>query len=189
VDDELDSQGKPSAITFQISGRILIAIAVVVGAGAIALAAFVIGRSTEAAPPGNGSPTTIPSPTTTPTTSVTATTTVALPGIPPCEAAGVSPVIRPMSLYLACADGGLGVTNVTWTSWGTVAANGMGTLHVNNCIPDCADGTSSSYPASISVTSPSSSSGVPIFQDITVVPTGGQGQVESSTTPGAWGAP
>jgi hypothetical protein len=98
-------------------------------------------------------------------------------------------VIRPTFVDLACADGGIGVTGITWDSWGTAAAYGSGTLNVNTCQPDCAAGNEQSYPASIEVFDPSDSSGVPVFQNVTVTPTGGEGQVESSTHPGAWGAP
>jgi hypothetical protein len=90
-----------------------------------------------------------------------------------------------MMLFLACATGDISVSGITWQSWGTVAAYGQGTLNVNNCVPYCAAGTTTSYPASVEVSAPSAASGVPIFQQVTVTPMGG-GQVESNTAPG-WG--
>ncbi len=131
--------------------------------------------------------TTLPSTTSPPSTTISAPSP-ALPGIPPCAAGPTSPVIRPTTVYLSCGDGSVSVTSITWQSWGTAAAYGTGTLNVNTCQPDCAAGNVDSYPASIEVSNPSSSSGVPIFQDVTVTPTGGAGQVQSSQTPGGWGA-
>ncbi len=135
---------------------------------------------------------TLPSVSTTSTPS-TATdvpvTAASLPGIPPCASGTTSPVIRPTTLYLSCGDGGLSVTDITWSSWGSASAYGNGTLHVNNCVPDCADGTYSNYPSGIEVSNPNDSSGVAVFQDVSVIPSGGAGQAQSNDSPGAWGAP
>jgi hypothetical protein len=80
------------------------------------------------------------------------------------------------------------MTGITWTSWTTTTAYGEGTAAVNDCQPTCAAGTVSRYPASIYVfgTQPGPN---PVFNDITVTPTGSTGKVESSYTPGDWGVP
>jgi hypothetical protein len=112
-----------------------------------------------------------------------------LPGIPPCAGGPTSSVIRPTAVFLTCADGGVSVTNITWSSWGTAAAVGTGTLNIKTCQPNCATGGTNSYPASIDVSNPNASSGVPVFQDVTAIPKTGGGQIETSTVPGAWGVP
>ena len=60
-------------------------------------------------------------------------------------------------------------------------------LHVETCQPNCVTGGENSYSASVDVSDPNNSGGVPVFHDVTVTPQGGGGQVESSTVPGAWG--
>jgi hypothetical protein len=112
-----------------------------------------------------------------------------LPGIPPCVAAGTSPVVKPTTVYLACATGGISVVEIKWQSWGRSAAFGEGTLNVQTCQPNCAQGGESSYAASIEVSDPSAVSGVPVFQDVSVLPKGAAGPVESANHPGGWGAP
>jgi hypothetical protein len=36
--------------------------------------------------------------------------------------------VRPATITLACADNGLGIQHMTWTSWTADAATGQGTL-------------------------------------------------------------
>jgi len=66
-----------------------------------------------------------------------------------CQA---SLVVTPSSYDLACADGGISLQGLTWSSWGAATAYGSGELSVNGCTPDCADGTFKSYPATALVT-------------------------------------
>jgi hypothetical protein len=119
----------------------------------------------------------------TPTTAAS----TALAGVPACLNRQPSPEIRPTTIDIACATGDYSVTGVTWQSWGPDAAYGQGMLNVNSCIPYCTQGTFYSYPASVEVSNPSTSSSGPMFQDVTVTPVGNQ--VVNSSSPGAWGAP
>lgn len=57
------------------------------------------------------------------------------------------PQVRPSSYVLACADAGLGLESVRWTTWTPRLASGYGTFYENNCTPDCADGKIIRYPA------------------------------------------
>lgn len=57
--------------------------------------------------------------------------------------------VRPAGITLACADNGLGVEKVTWTSWAASAATGTGTLWEKLCKPSCADGQIGSYPVAV----------------------------------------
>ena len=38
------------------------------------------------------------------------------------------------------ADGNYTITGLRWNGWGSSAARAGGINHVNNCVPDCADG-------------------------------------------------
>lgn len=47
--------------------------------------------------------------------------------------------VRPSTLTLA-ADGNYMITWLHWTGWGSSTARANGVNHVNNCVPDCANG-------------------------------------------------
>lgn len=66
--------------------------------------------------------------------------------LPDCQ--GV-PVRAPSTITFACADGGIVGTKITWTDWGSYYAHGQGTLSVNDCTPDCADGHFQKYRLSL----------------------------------------
>jgi len=53
---------------------------------------------------------------------------------------------RPTEIVISCADDGLGVGHLTWSSWTASSATGQGSLWMNLCKPDCADGTFAYYP-------------------------------------------
>jgi hypothetical protein len=49
------------------------------------------------------------------------------------------------------ADGSGYVTDITWSGWADATATGTGTLEANNCTPNCAQGTYTGYPATVTV--------------------------------------
>ena len=48
-------------------------------------------------------------------------------------------------------DGSVFVAGISWTNWGLAIATGSGTLKVDNCNPNCAQGTLTGYRATITV--------------------------------------
>jgi hypothetical protein len=48
-------------------------------------------------------------------------------------------------------DGSGFVAGITWSAWGTAEAQGAGTLKVDNCTPNCAQGKLAGYPATITL--------------------------------------
>ncbi|WP_147471702.1 hypothetical protein [Nocardia stercoris] len=62
------------------------------------------------------------------------------------------PVVRPDRIAFACADMGLTVDGITWTSWGPDKAEGDGTEHRNLCEPNCAAGKYVTEPAHVVLT-------------------------------------
>ena len=50
------------------------------------------------------------------------------------------PVVAPSTFVITCADAGIGVQDLRWTSWTPRLASGYGTFWENDCTPDCADG-------------------------------------------------
>jgi hypothetical protein len=51
-----------------------------------------------------------------------------------------SPSYQPTQIVLACADYGLLVQDLRWTSWTATTATAVGTFTYNDCNPDCAAG-------------------------------------------------
>jgi hypothetical protein len=57
------------------------------------------------------------------------------------------PVVAPSTLIITCADAGIGVQHLHWTSWTPKLAGGYGTFWEDDCTPDCADGHFHYYPS------------------------------------------
>ncbi len=204
TDDKPGSHDQRAGVTLHVSRRGLTIFTLVVGTIAIAGVAFGVGRFTSVGQvrhvnrtaagkrgptattkPGStsasSSTTTTRPTTTTPATSTPPTTSApAFPGVPVCQPSTTPPVIRPTVIYFACVTGNVSVTNITWQSWGAAIAVGSGTLNVNNCEPDCANGTFAKYPASIELSDPTNATGTPMFQYVSVV-NHGNGPTEVGT--------
>ena len=54
--------------------------------------------------------------------------------------------VKPGTISLACADNGIGLTHLHWTSWTPQLASAYGTTWVNDCKPSCAEGHVHYYP-------------------------------------------
>ena len=64
-----------------------------------------------------------------------------------CAGKGVA---KPTSITLTCADGGVSVNKITWSSWHPDQAVGKGVLSWNTCLPqNCAAGIGLTYPVTI----------------------------------------
>ncbi len=50
------------------------------------------------------------------------------------------PEYKPEAITLTCADGGVSIAEITWTSWSAEGAKGNGTWSENLCEPSCAEG-------------------------------------------------
>ena len=50
------------------------------------------------------------------------------------------PEYKPKAITLTCADGGLYVDEIVWSTWSKTGATGSGTFHENLCEPSCAEG-------------------------------------------------
>jgi hypothetical protein len=48
--------------------------------------------------------------------------------------------VKPGTIALACADNGMGLTHLHWTSWTPELASAYGTEWQNDCKPNCAEG-------------------------------------------------
>jgi len=52
---------------------------------------------------------------------------------------------------LVTGDGSEFVTDLVWTGWGLATATGSGTMKIDNCNPNCAQGTFTDYVATVVV--------------------------------------
>jgi hypothetical protein len=148
------------------------------GIGSLAIASLVGGcggspyaarLSPTTTEPSSISTTTMPAPTTTMTAPTTTTQPPPVPGVvADCltEPDSYPTSIKPTSIVLACADDGIRVEDVSWTSWMATTANGAGTIWENDCTPSCADGTFHYYPASITLSGVKSSIEGPVFSQL-----------------------
>ena len=63
------------------------------------------------------------------------------------------PKVRPSGFVLTCADAGDVLTGMQWVNWASEAF-AAGTEKINNCTPNCAQGTFISYPVLITLWRP-----------------------------------
>lgn len=116
-----------------------------------------------------------------PPTPTTTTQPATAPAAPPGPAAlpgvvddcsgpgptGTRTAVEPASIMIACADGGLRLEDLTWTSWTSTSAEGHGVLLANDCTPDCAQGTFHSFPGAFELSHPEPSSSGVVFSEVT----------------------
>ena len=67
-----------------------------------------------------------------------------------CSTNFCHPQVRPSIQYFG-AGGTLRMTNLNWRSWRASSAYARGTRAVNDCIPNCGQGTIHYYPGSITL--------------------------------------
>jgi PASTA domain len=132
-------------------------------------------------------PATAPSVTTSSTT--TSTTAVStLPAAPPCDTQppGGSG-IRPTTIFFGCATSNDYLGSISWSSWTPTTGTGAAEHKINNCQPDCAAGTYSTFPVEVQLSNPGYLGGEFVFRTITTTPTTGVGKSETATATGLYG--
>lgn len=90
------------------------------------------------------------SPAATPLRVVTVCTFPAVPGNCTGSNAGSGMKVQPAQIVTS-ADGSGYVKDITWSGWGNATATGAGTLEADNCTPNCAQGTYTGYPATVTL--------------------------------------
>jgi hypothetical protein len=86
---------------------------------------------------------------------------------------------RPSAIQFS-VDGGNVVTRIRWSSWGDRTATGSGTVGRDDCIPNCAEGTTRYVPASITLSAPGAAG------EWTVITETVQGHRSTFTMSGHW---
>jgi len=130
------------------------------------------------------SSTTTSPPATTSTTTTTAppstTTTAAVPALVPLG--GATPLYRP-SQFNYTQDGTGSVSNITWSTWSSAGATGTGTVNLNNCVPNCASGTFTGYPATVTLSGASQTSQGYVFTQMVISAPGSPDPTQTFTIP------
>jgi hypothetical protein len=80
---------------------------------------------------------------------------------------------QPAEILLS-GDGSTFVNDISWTGWGENGATGSGTLRIDNCNPNCAQGTLTPYVATVTVSglAPYGSTGDEGYNEMTVTAAG-----------------
>ena len=61
---------------------------------------------------------------------------------------------RPSTVIVTCADAGLSIQKITWSSFGGATASASGSAHINSCTPNCTAGKFSVYSVQITASKP-----------------------------------
>jgi hypothetical protein len=57
-----------------------------------------------------------------------------------------APLVRPSTFVISCADDGVYLNHLDWTSWTPNIASAVGKLEINSCSPSCVAGVFRAYP-------------------------------------------
>ena len=90
-------------------------------------------------------------------------------------------------IFVGCATSADNLSPIRWASWTAAGATGNGMHNINNCEPDCAAGTFTSFPVSVALSDPVSVDGMLVFATISMTPTTDVGQPETVTAAGLGG--
>jgi hypothetical protein len=80
---------------------------------------------------------------------------------------------RPKLLTLTCGDGNTALSGLRWSSFGGASASASGTLEMNTCEPNCAQGKVVRYPVAVKASEERAcKAGVRVYNKLTLRFTG-----------------
>jgi hypothetical protein len=88
--------------------------------------------------------------------------------------------MRPSIIYFS-GDSGNVVTAISWSSWNAESATGNGSWGYNSCVPTCAGGAVTNYPATITLSDPVNGQ----FEKIQEIQSGPNGSTNNYSLPDA----
>lgn len=86
--------------------------------------------------------------------------------------------VEPKSIMVACGDGNFYVTGIRWTSWTATKATGTGTVHANDCTPNCAAGHFHTARGTVALSKPTRCKGSLAFSHLHVSSPPGDSDVD-----------
>lgn len=92
-------------------------------------------------------------------------------------------VERPKQIVITCADAGVVIQRITWTSWTATKAKGSGTLVWNTCLPEtCVAGIVQKYRVRVTLGGVASAPNAPVFTKVLLgFPRGGPAALGSGS--------
>ncbi|HTY29530.1 MAG TPA: hypothetical protein VMD51_15520 [Mycobacterium sp.] len=102
---------------------------------------------------------------------------------PPCNAGQAGSGLRPTLIFIGCATSADYLSRLVWTDWTATSATAAAVHNVDNCKPDCAQGTYLRFPVRVTLSGPDRQAGVTIFHRISAIPTTTVGTAETATVP------
>ena len=92
-------------------------------------------------------------------------------------------VTKPTSIVITCADAGVSINKIKWSSWDLNAAKGTGILSWNTCLPKtCVAGVTVKYPVAITLGGVASAPNLNVFSKVDVAfPKGGPASLETGS--------
>jgi hypothetical protein len=93
------------------------------------------------------------------------------------------PEQKPKTILLTCADGGIRIEQLTWTTWSSTNASGYGTYLENNCVPDCSEGEYKATKVNLMLDNLTQHKGKHFFKNLNIVIEQDQKQFPSQITP------
>lgn len=99
-----------------------------------------------------------------------------------CESA----VQRPEEIVLPCADAGIYVDQIKWSTWKRLGAVGTGVFHINDCDPDCADGTMHQAPVRVELSNLERYKGKYFLRTLEIISKDGKNLPEQQSNSYTW---
>ena len=93
---------------------------------------------------------------------------------------------KPTAILKFCADGGVLISAIEWESWSAQGATGRGKYQINDCTPDCADGTLYYADVKIRLSHSKKINGKDVLTFISLRAKGGKNLPLSSSPSDAW---
>lgn len=79
-----------------------------------------------------------------------------------------TPVRRPVSVTVACADSNEVLDELAWRDWGADTATATGVMVENSCRPSCADGSLVRFPVDVTATNRTVAGAMQVYQTLLV---------------------
>ena len=96
------------------------------------------------------------------------------------------PEFQPESIMITCGDGGMYISDIKWSTWNSTGATGTATYNVNNCDPDCADGTMLNAPVTVQLTNLVTYKGKHYLRTMDIASTDGSALPQSDSDTYQW---
>ena len=93
---------------------------------------------------------------------------------------------KPELIFLTCADGGLYVEKIKWSTWSKEGATGSGVFSENLCEPSCAEGQRAEVPVKLRLTNLTEHNGKYYLRTLDITTTDGKDLPEGRANGFEW---